>query len=57
MMLAGVIYYFSSGRSGMTLPVTLNPVVTQVVTQYLAPVVFLGGLGMCLYGFFQKIRG
>jgi hypothetical protein len=52
MLLGAVIYYFVGGHSGLSLPFTLNP---WVIT-YLAPVVFLGGLGMFLYGFFLRMR-
>jgi len=52
MLLGAVIYYFSGGYSALHLPYPLNP----LVTTYLAPVVFLGGFGMCLYGFYLRIR-
>ena len=52
MLLGAVIYYFVGGHSGLSLPITLNP---WMIT-YLAPVVFLGGLGMSLYGFFLRMR-
>jgi hypothetical protein len=52
MLLGAVIYYFSGGYSALHLPVFLTP----WVTTYLAPVVFLGGLGMCLYGVFLRMR-
>ena len=52
MLLGAVIYYFSGGYSALGLPYPLNP----FVTTYLAPVVFLGGLGLCIYGFFLKLR-
>jgi len=53
MFLAGVIYYFASGSAApLHLPVTVLP----VVSSYLAPLLFLGGLGLTLYGFFLKIR-
>jgi hypothetical protein len=52
MLLGAVIYYFAGGYSALSLPFPLNP----LVTNYLAPVVFLGGLGMSLYGFFLRIR-
>ena len=52
MLLGAVVYYFSGGYSALRLPYPLNP----LVTTYLAPVVFLGGLGMCLYGIFLRIR-
>jgi hypothetical protein len=52
MLLGAVIYYFIGGHSGLSLPFTLNP----WVIAYLAPVVFLGGLGMSVYGFFLRMR-
>ena len=52
MLLGAVIYYFSGGYSALHLPVFLTP----WVTTYLAPVVFLGGLGMCLYGVVLRMR-
>src|SRR5579863_361462 len=50
MLLGGVIYYFAGGYSALSLPFKLNP----LVIAYLAPVVFLGGLGMSLYGVFLR---
>lgn len=52
MFLAAVIYYFAGGYSAFTLPFTLSP----LVTNYLSPAVFLGGVGLCLYGIFLRIR-
>jgi hypothetical protein len=52
MLLGAVLYYFVGGYSGLSLPFTLSP---WLIT-YLAPAVFLGGLGMCLYGFFLRMR-
>ncbi len=52
MLLGAVIHYFAGGYSALNLPYPLNP----LVTTYLSPVVFLGGLGMCLYGVFLRIR-
>jgi len=52
-LLAGVIYYFAGGHSGLKLPVE----VPGFVTLYLTPVLFLGGAGMALYGLLQKVRG
>ena len=52
MLLGAVIYYFSGGYSALKLPYPLNP----LVTTYLAPLVFLGGLGMCLYGLYLKMK-
>ena len=52
MLLAGVIYYFAGGYSGFKIPIQLPP----LVNAYLAPVVFLGGAGMTLYGLFKRLR-
>jgi hypothetical protein len=52
MLLGAVIYYFAGGYSAFSLPLSLN----SVVSKYLAPAVFLGGLGMCLYGLFLRMR-
>lgn len=52
MLLGSVIYYFSGGYSALKLPYPLNP----LVTTYLAPLVFLGGLGMCFYGLYLKMK-
>jgi hypothetical protein len=46
MLLAGVIQFFAGGYSGMNLPIS----VPTAVTLYLAPTVFLAGLGMLIYG-------
>ena len=47
MLLAAVIHYFAGGYSAMKLPFLFS----QVVTVYLSPLLFLGGLGLVLYGF------
>jgi hypothetical protein len=52
MLLAGVIQYFAGGYSSFAVPVGVPP----VVTTYLAPVVFLSGLGLLLYGFYQRAK-
>ena len=52
MLLGAVIYYFAGGFSTFSIPFQLSP----WVGEYLAPLVFLGGLGMCLYGVFLRIR-
>ena len=52
MLLAAVIYYFSGGYSPFTLPIA----VSSAVNTYLAPVVFLGGLGFTLYGVYLRFR-
>jgi len=52
MLLAGVIYYFSGGYSAFTLPIAVN----SAVNTYLAPLIFLGGLGLALYGVYLRYR-
>lgn len=52
MLLGAVIYYFTSEYSALVLPYNLNP----VVNEYLAPAIFLGGLGMSLYGIYLRMR-
>jgi hypothetical protein len=51
MLLAAVIYYFAGGYSALSLPIPLTP----WITTYLAPMVFLGGLGMWFYGLYLRI--
>jgi hypothetical protein len=48
MLLAAIIHYLAGGYSAMELPFPIQP----VVTVYLAPLLFLGGLGLSLYGFY-----
>ena len=50
MLLAGVIYYFSGGYSTFTLPIA----VSSPVNSYLTPLLFLGGLGLTLYGVYLR---
>jgi hypothetical protein len=52
MLLAGVIQYFAAGYSPLTLPIQ----VPAPVTAYLAPVVFVSGLGLLLYGFYLRAK-
>jgi hypothetical protein len=52
MLLAGVIQYFAGGYSSFTVPVGVSP----IVTAYLAPAVFLSGLGLLIYGFYLRAR-
>lgn len=52
MLLAGVIQYFAGGYSSLTLPIAIPP----MVTSYLAPVVFLSGLGLLIYGFYLRAK-
>jgi hypothetical protein len=51
-VLAGVIYYFAGGHSGMKLPFE----VPDFVNQFLTPLMFLAGAAMALYGLFQSLR-
>jgi hypothetical protein len=50
MLLAGVIFYFLGGHSPFTLPVQIP----DVVTRYLAPLLFLGGLILTIYGLLKR---
>jgi hypothetical protein len=52
MLLAGVIQFFAGGYSGMTLPIAVPP----AVTLYLAPLVFMAGLGMLVYGMCLRVK-
>jgi hypothetical protein len=52
MLLAGVIQYFAAGYSNFTLPIAVPP----VVTAYLAPVVFLSGLGLLIFGLYERSK-
>jgi hypothetical protein len=51
MLLAAVIHYFAGGYSVMNLPFPIVP----VVAVYLSPLLFLGGLGLTLYGCYLRI--
>ena len=52
MLLGAVIYYFAGGYSPFPLPIPMNP---DLVLR-LAQLVFLGGMGLCAYGFYLRIR-
>lgn len=53
MLLAGVIYYFAAGYAKpLALPLAVQP----TVTNYLAPFLFLGGLGLTLYGLILRAK-
>lgn len=51
-LLAGIVYFFAAGYSGMTLPIH----VPEIVAQLLTPLLFVAGLGMMLYGGFLYLR-
>jgi hypothetical protein len=50
MLLAAIIHYFAGGYSAMQLPYPIQP----IVTIYLSPLLFLSGVGLCLFGFFTQ---
>ena len=52
MLLAGVIQYFAAGYSSFSLPIAVSP----LVTTYLAPAVFISGLGLLIYGFYLRAK-
>jgi hypothetical protein len=52
MLLAAVIGYFAGGYSALALPFPLNP----VLTSYLSPMLFLGGLGLTAHGYYVQHR-
>jgi hypothetical protein len=51
-LLAGIVYYFAGGYSGMHMPFAVPPFVTDILT----PLLLLGGVGMTLYGVFLYLR-
>jgi hypothetical protein len=50
MLLALVIRYAAEQASSMNLPFSIHP----AVTSYLSPMLFLGGLGLALYGVLSR---
>jgi len=53
MLLAGVIYYFAAGYAKpLEIPITIQP----GIINYLAPLLFLGGLGLALFGLVLKAK-
>ncbi len=55
MLLAGVIHYFAAGY-GKPIEIPLPAPILPLITQYLTPLLFLGGLGMTLYGLYLKVK-
>jgi hypothetical protein len=55
MLLGGVIHFFAAGY-GAPFQIPLPVPVLPLVTQYLTPLIFLGGLGLTLYGLFLRMR-
>jgi hypothetical protein len=56
MLLGAVIHYFAGGYGAAIFKVPLPAPVTPLVTQYLTPLLFLGGLGMTVYGLYLKLK-
>jgi hypothetical protein len=56
MLLGAVIHYFAGGYGAPIFLVPLPAPVTALVTQYLTPLLFLGGLGYTLYGLILKMK-
>jgi hypothetical protein len=56
MLLGAVIHYFVGGYGAPIFQIPLPAPVTPLVTQYLTPLLFLGGLGYALYGLFLKMK-
>jgi len=52
MLLAAVIHYFSAGYSAMRLPFPINP----LVTVWLSPALFMGGLFLMCRGFYLRSK-
>jgi hypothetical protein len=52
MLLAGVIGYFASGSSPLTIPV----IVPRQVVMYLSPLLFFSGLLLSVRGLYQHFR-
>jgi hypothetical protein len=50
-----VIHYFAAGYAS-PFQIPLPAPVLPVVTQYLTPLLFLGGFGMTIYGLFLKMK-
>jgi hypothetical protein len=53
MLLAAVIQYFAGGYSNpLKVPIHIQP----MIAAYLAPLLFLGGLGLSIYGFYLHAK-
>ncbi len=51
MLLGLIIHYVAVRSDSLNLPFSVNPTVS-----YLSTMLFLGGLGLALYGFLTKVR-
>jgi len=55
MLLGAVVHYFAGGYGAPIFTIPLPAPVMPIVTQYLTPLLFLGGLGFAIYGLFVKM--
>ena len=53
MLLAAVIYYFAGGYGE---PIRIPVQIVPAVTNYLLPLLFLGGLGFAVYGLILRVK-
>jgi hypothetical protein len=56
MLMGAVIHYFAGGYGAPIFTIPLPAPVMPILTQYLTPLLFLGGLGFAIYGIFLKLR-
>jgi hypothetical protein len=56
MLLGAVIHYFAGGYGAPIFRIPLPTPVMPLVTQYLTPLLFLGGLGYAVYGLILKAK-
>jgi hypothetical protein len=56
MLLGAVIHYFAGGYGAPIFQIPLPAPVMPLVTQYLTPLLFLGGLGYAIYGLILKVK-
>ncbi len=53
MLLGGVIHYFAAGYAApLRIPVAFMP----MVTTYLSSLLILGGLGLAIFGLYQRVK-
>jgi hypothetical protein len=56
MLLGAVIHYFAGGYGAPIFQIPLPTPVMPLLTQYLTPLLFLGGLGFTVYGLILKAK-
>jgi hypothetical protein len=56
MLLGAVIHYFAGGYGAPIFQIPLPAPVMPLLTQYLTPLLFLGGLGFTVYGLILKAK-